>query len=111
MFPWNRIREDLRTGFERARKGILLAPQRILQEADILKLTMDLQKKDERIRLLYMEVGRRMYEKYKTHGASEYKESGALELFDEIGTAISDRNYVHAELENYRRLKADEQNE
>jgi hypothetical protein len=111
MFPWNRIREDLIAGFERARKGVLSTPQVIFQEADNLKLTISLQKIDERIHLLYIEVGRQAYEKYRAHGPSGFKKSEAVGLFEKIELAISERSKITAELEKLHRRKSEEQGE
>ena len=108
MLPWRRIWEDLRTGLERFRRGTLTAPGLAAEEMNILKLTLELRKLDERLGELYGEVGKRVYEKLKARGSFEVKDAEVDALCKEIGKQMSSREKVWTEREELRRPESHE---
>ena len=102
MFPWERLQNDIKVGFERICSGTLLAPDRIAQEADVLKLSMKLRRLNDRLDALYMTTGRRAYDQYKIEGSLNSKDLELQRLLEDIKQTVSQREQIRAELEDLR---------
>jgi hypothetical protein len=86
------ITHDLKVGLARLRLGTAQAADRVLEEAELLKLRLEVRKLDRRIKELCRDIGGRAVELHERGGSSS--------------SVLSDREISHA-VEQVMTLKAE----
>ncbi len=99
-----RLAHDLRAGLVSLRYGTAQAATRALEEAELLRVRLELRKLDERIQDLCGEIGERALELHE-RGASADRvmaDSGVLEAVERVKSMREARERVLAEMEEIR---------
>jgi hypothetical protein len=100
-----RLRQDLRAGWATLRHGTARAASRALEEAELLRLRLELRKLDEQLADLHRELGERAVSLYDKGEPAErvVADAEVLRRVDQIRLLKNSRAKLLSEMEDVRR--------
>lgn len=100
-----RIKHDLRAGWATVRHGTARAANRALEEAELLRLRLELRKLDEQLGDLHRDLGERAVTLHEKGEPTEQvlADGEILRRMDEVRALKSHRARLLAEMEDVRR--------
>jgi hypothetical protein len=105
---WNRVHQDSATAFDRIRKWFKRLPERTVCRIEIIRTVREKRMIEARLEELYVEIGRRSYEKFSVRGPEGLTDREIVQPFDEIQRLVSQHTRIEGELEHLRRRLSEE---
>ena len=99
-----RIKHDVRAGWASLRYGTAKAATRALEEAELLRLRLDLRKLDERIRDLCGDIGERAVELHERGESSEHvlADREINRIVQQVSMLRAERSKLLSEMDDVR---------
>jgi hypothetical protein len=99
-----RMTHDIRAGWASLRHGTARAATRALEEAELLRLRLDLRKLDDRIRDLCGDIGERAVELYERGESTDHvlADREINRIVQQVATLRAERAKLTAEMDEIR---------